>query len=112
MDGLDYLDTQTGLFTVYNMAMGLPSNAIFGMLEEEKKHLWVSTNNGLANINLITKEIKNYSTADGLQSNEFKDHAFLKSSSGVFYFGGINGFNEFIPDSVKENNFDPPLVTF
>jgi signal transduction histidine kinase len=26
------------------------------------------------------------------------------------YFGGINGFNEFFPDSIKENSFEPPLV--
>ena len=26
------------------------------------------------------------------------------------YFGGINGFNEFNPDSIKATEFDPPLV--
>ena len=26
------------------------------------------------------------------------------------YFGGINGFNEFSPDSIKEKKYEPPLV--
>ena len=26
------------------------------------------------------------------------------------YFGGINGFNEFLPDDLQEKRFDPPIV--
>ena len=110
MSGLNYMDTRTKQFTVYSTANGLPNNAIFGVLEDGKGNLWISSNKGICKFNPQTKQVKNYDIADGLQSNEFKDHAYLRSSSGVFYFGGINGFNAFIPDSVKENNFDPPLV--
>ena len=28
----------------------------------------------------------------------------------MFYFGGINGFNEFDPAKIKDDPFDPPLV--
>ncbi len=110
MAGLNYFDTKTKHFTVYTTADGLPNNAIFGVLEDKDANLWISTNNGLCKFNPKTKNVKNYDIADGLQSNEFKDHACLKSSSGNFYFGGINGFNEFKPEAVKENSFDPPLV--
>jgi len=53
---------------------------------------------------------KNYGVSDGLQSNEFKVQAFCKSSSGMMYFGGVNGFNQFFPDSIQTVSFDPPLV--
>ena len=36
--------------------------------------------------------------------------AYCKSRSGMMYFGGINGFDEFFPDSIKKVSFDPPLV--
>jgi signal transduction histidine kinase/ligand-binding sensor domain-containing protein/DNA-binding response OmpR family regulator len=110
MAGLNYLDVKTNQFTVYTTSDGLPNNATFGILEDEKNNLWISTNKGISTLNLDTKKFKNYSPADGLQSYEFKDHSFCKSSSGAMYFGGINGFNEFFPDNVKENSFDPPLV--
>ena len=82
---------------------------IFGILEDSKKNLWISTNKGISQFNPATKKFKNFGIADGLQSNEFKQ-SYCKSRSGLMYFGGINGFNEFNPDSIKETKFDPPLV--
>ncbi|HXB42629.1 MAG TPA: response regulator, partial [Puia sp.] len=78
--------------------------------EDEENNLWVSTNRGLSRLNLSTYKFKNFGIADGLQSYEFKDHAFCKSSTGQLYFGGINGFNAFYPDLIKESNYDPPIV--
>ncbi|MEP6748648.1 MAG: two-component regulator propeller domain-containing protein [Bacteroidota bacterium] len=110
MLGLNYFDTKNHRFTTYTTADGLPNDMIFGVLEDDKNNLWISTNKGLSRMNLDTKKFKNYTIADGLQSYEFKDHSFCKSSTGAMYFGGINGFNEFFPDQIKENNFEPPLV--
>jgi signal transduction histidine kinase/ligand-binding sensor domain-containing protein/DNA-binding response OmpR family regulator len=110
MAGLNYFDSHTKTFTAYTTADGMPNNAAFGILEDDKKHLWISTNRGLAQFDPATRKFKNYGIADGLQSYEFKDHSFCKSSNGNMYFGGVNGFNEFIPSNVKENDFDPPLV--
>jgi signal transduction histidine kinase/ligand-binding sensor domain-containing protein/DNA-binding response OmpR family regulator len=110
MAGLNYFDVKSKSFSVYTTADGLPDNLIFGMLEDEKNGLWVSTNGGLSELNLVTHKFKNFTVADGLQSFEFKDHAFCKSKTGAMYFGGINGFNTFFPDHIKDNNFDPPLV--
>ncbi len=110
MLGLNYFNTKTQQFTVYTIADGLPNNAVYGMLEDGSNNLWISTNWGISKLDLGTKKFKNFGIADGLQSYEFKDHSFCKSSAGAMYFGGINGFNEFFPEQVKENNFDPPLV--
>ncbi|HEY4206619.1 MAG TPA: ATP-binding protein, partial [Puia sp.] len=68
------------------------------------------TNKGLCLFNTATHKVKNYGTSDGLQSYEFKEHAYCKSSSGALYFGGVNGFNEFFPDNIKEQSSDPPLL--
>jgi signal transduction histidine kinase len=47
---------------------------------------------------------------DGLQSNEFNSNAALKSSTGDFYFGGINGFNIFRPAHFNADTVPPKLV--
>src|SRR5882724_34402 len=108
--GLNRLDRRSNRFTNYFTRDGLPDALIFGVLEDKKGNLWVSTNNGLSRFNPQKKVFKNFSVADGLQSNEFKAHSCLKSSSGAMYFGGVNGFNKFFPDSIKENPFEAPLV--
>jgi len=108
-NGLNYLDRKTNVFTVYTTKDGLPNEVIFGILEDSKKNLWISTSKGISQFDPLSKKFKNFGIADGLQSNEFKQ-SYCKSRSGLMYFGGINGFNEFNPDSIKETKYDPPLV--
>ena len=108
--GLNCLDRHSGHFTHYFPQDGLPDALIAGILEDDKGYLWISTNNGLSRFNPQTRTFKNFSIADGLQSNEFKAHSCLKTASGAMYFGGTNGFNEFFPDSIKDNSYKYPLV--
>ncbi|HXD77081.1 MAG TPA: two-component regulator propeller domain-containing protein, partial [Puia sp.] len=109
-DGLNLLDRKTGHFTIYGVKDGLPSAVIFGILEDNNGMLWISTNNGLSRFDPETGKFKNFSAADGLQSNQFKAHACYKGASGVLYFGGVNGFNKFNPDSIRDIAFDPPML--
>jgi signal transduction histidine kinase/ligand-binding sensor domain-containing protein/DNA-binding response OmpR family regulator len=109
-DGLNLMDRKTGLFTLYGTKDGLPSDVIFGILEDDHGVLWITTNNGLSRFDPETRQFRNYSVADGLQSNQFKAHSCYKSSSGALYFGGVNGFNKFYPDSIRDNSYDPPLL--
>ncbi len=88
---------------------GLPSDVIYGILEETPFIFWISTNAGLASINLKTNEIKSFDLADGLQAKEFNKSASFKTSDSTFLFGGINGFNYFKPKEIKTNYFSPPV---
>ena len=110
MAGLNYFDTKKQLFTTYTTANGLPNNVIFGLLEDAKGSLWISTNRGISRFDQQTKKFKNFGIQDGLQSYEFKIGSFCKANSGMLYFGGINGFNEFDPAKIKDDPFEPPLV--
>jgi ligand-binding sensor domain-containing protein/signal transduction histidine kinase len=108
-NGLNCLNRKTNFFTSYGVADGLPHEKVVGILEDDKGNLWISTSNGLSTFNLASKTFKNFGVGDGLQGNEFKQ-ACWKTRSGRMYFGGINGFNEFFPDSIKANPYEPPLV--
>jgi serine phosphatase RsbU (regulator of sigma subunit)/ligand-binding sensor domain-containing protein len=108
--GLNKFDKSTKKFTHYTEKDGLPNDAIYGILEDDEENLWLSTNNGLSKFNIKTETFKNYSVEDGLQSNEFNGGAYYKSHSGEMFFGGIEGFNSFYPDEIKDNPFIPPVI--
>ncbi len=108
--GLNLFDPYTKHFTVYNAKNGLPNDYAEAVLEDVQGHLWVSTNNGLAMLDPSTGKFRYFTTENGLQADEFKQNSALKSSTGLLYFGGVNGFNSFFPDQVIENGYDPTLV--
>ncbi|WP_245898634.1 hybrid sensor histidine kinase/response regulator [Chitinophaga niastensis] len=110
--GLLQLDRKTGHYTRFTTSAGLPSNSILRILEDDKGDLWISTFNGLSRFDQEKKNFRNFSSSDGLQSNQFSFNAALRLRSGEFLFGGIKGFNIFYPDSVDtQTNIPPVLLT-
>jgi len=107
--GLNKFDQENQTFTHYREQDGLPNGVINGILEDDRGQLWISTNNGLAKFNPKTETFKNYFFSDGLQSNQFA-HAAFKSSSGQMFFGGINGFNAFYPEKIKDDHHIPDIA--
>jgi ligand-binding sensor domain-containing protein/signal transduction histidine kinase len=108
--GLNRFDAGSKKWRVYTKEDGLPNNTIHGILEDSKGNLWMSTNNGLSSFNPGTGDIVNYTAEDGIQANEFSQGAYHKDKDGRFYFGGINGYNEFFPERIKTNPHPPPVV--
>ncbi len=107
--GLNKFNTTTEDFDHYTTLDGLPNNAIYGILEDDHQNLWLSTNQGISKFSPQEKSFQNFESGDGLQSNEFNQGAFFKGLDGVMYFGGINGFNFFHPDSIRPNIHTPPV---
>lgn len=97
-------------FIRYNTGNGLPNNTIHAITQDNDGLIWVSTNKGLARINPATAEISHFQEADGLQSNEFSDGAVWKDAGGRLYFGGIYGFNYFVPGNIQERREYPNLL--
>lgn len=96
-----------GKFTTDN---GMPNNTIHAIAEDGQGNIWASTNKGLARISATATDISHYQEQDGLQSNEFSDGAVWKDASGNLYFGGIYGFNSFLPGNVRGRNGHPNLL--
>jgi signal transduction histidine kinase len=97
------------ILKVYDTSDGLPSNLINGILEDSNNNIWVSTGDGISRINYKTGKIRNYTIGDGLQGRQFFIHSCLKTRAGEMYFGGFNGLNTFFPDSIKDNDYMPPV---
>jgi len=109
-EGLNRLDPATGTFTRYYAQEGFPSDFVYGVLSDRRGDLWVSTNEGISKFEPSTKKFRNYGREEGLQSEEFNTGAYFRSKRGEMFFGGINGFNSFFPDSMRDNPIVPLMV--
>ncbi|NPA35520.1 MAG: response regulator [Chlorobi bacterium] len=90
----------------------LPDDAVYGILQEDSDHLWLSTDMGLCRLNIKNNSIELFDLRDGLIQNNFRQSAYLKGKSGYYYFGGLNGLTVFKPENIKLNNILPvPLIT-
>lgn len=107
--GLIRFERSGRILKVYDTSNGLPSNLINGILEDNNHNLWISTGNGISRLSYKSGKIRNYTVGDGLQGKQFFIHSCLKTRSGEMYFGGFNGLNSFHPDSLKENDYEPPV---
>jgi signal transduction histidine kinase/ligand-binding sensor domain-containing protein len=109
-NGLYRADQRTlkvnGHWTVHD---GLPDQYLYGMLPAGDGAWWISSNKGLSHFDERTERFTNYGVRDGLQSTEFNTQAFFRSTSGRLYFGGVNGFNHFMPGPLMEDR-DTALV--
>jgi len=108
--GLNLLDPESGTCRWFTEREGLPNNTIYRIQEDNEGGLWVSTNYGLARFDPYTMGIKTYLRRDGIQDNEFNMGASHLGRSGKMYFGGINGFTVFHPDSIRHNPYLPSVV--
>ncbi len=98
-------------FKTYREKDGLANDFVYGIVEDKNGNLWLSTNNGLSKFDPKNETFKNYYSEDGLLGNEFNQNAFAKDfKSGRLLFGGTNGLNIFHPDSLKNNDYLPPIV--
>jgi ligand-binding sensor domain-containing protein len=108
--GLNRFNPETEEFDSYTTEDGLPNNIIYAILEDNSDNLWISTNYGISKFNTVNRSFVNYDVKDGLQSNEFNLGAALKSSKGLMYFGGMNGYNVFNPEKIRINPVQPVVV--
>lgn len=97
-------------FINYMADSGLPSNKIQAILEDEEGRLWLSTNNGVARFDPITKNVRRYTVQDGLQHAQFFRNAAWRNAAGEMFFGGSNGFNSFFPDQIRDDPRPAPVV--
>ena len=106
-NGLLKLDSNYGFVKLFTTSNGMPDNFIYGILNDKHNRLWMSTNKGVTCFNPATNFFRNYTVADGLQSNEFNTGAAYLADDGEMFFGGVNGFNSFFPDEIKDNPHAP-----
>ncbi|MNK06009.1 Alkaline phosphatase synthesis sensor protein PhoR [compost metagenome] len=76
---------------------GLPSNVLFRMLEDDSKHLWISSLKGLICFDMRTEQSKIYTQSNGLITDQFNFSSAYKDVNGKMYFGSVKGMIAFDP---------------
>jgi len=89
---------------------GLPSAVVYGVAGDRNGSIWVSTNRGLARLDVASRAIDRFHVNAGMQAEDFTFAAVLRATDGALFFGGINGFNMFHPSQIRKNEHVPPLV--
>ncbi len=109
--GLNRFDPATEKFLRFTEGnSNIPNNGVYGALPDKNGFLWISTNNGITKFDPKTFEFRNYTVDDGLQSEEFNGGSYHLAHNGEMFFGGIKGFNSFIPEEVSDNKYIPNIV--
>lgn len=110
LGGLSIFDKQSKRFKNYNEEDGLPNSNVFGIIEDEEKNLWISTDKGLSKLVTSTGKFINYTKSDGLAGNNFNIGSFLKDSHGELFFGGYDGLTAFYPKQIDINKNVSPIT--
>jgi signal transduction histidine kinase/ligand-binding sensor domain-containing protein/CheY-like chemotaxis protein len=109
-NGINKYDSKKDEFTWINETNGLSDNSIFGIAEDSKGSLWLSSAKGLSKYNPVTGTVENFDKSNGFRDNLFNMGVCSKSHEGIVYFGGVNGLNVVNPDSIKDFTETPPIV--
>ena len=108
--GLCRLDNAgAGRFTTFSEAQGLPNSVIYSIVSDSAAQaLWVSTNRGLARLDLATERLTAFDARDGLPQQEYNAGAGCRGPDGQLYFGGPKGLVSFRPAALRPP--PPPRV--
>jgi ligand-binding sensor domain-containing protein/signal transduction histidine kinase len=105
--GLCRLEVNQKGFDNFTTANGLPSNVIYAMLEDTRKNLWITTSKGLVCMNIRSKNIKVFTKANGLLSDQFNYNSAYKDRQGNLYFGCLKGMIKFTPNKFVTSTYMP-----
>lgn len=125
--GLLWIGTRNGLFAynpytrelrLFTEKNGLAADLIQNVQEDAEHNMWIATNSGLTCIKVATADetpgyfyqMMNYDQSDGLQNDLFNYNAGYITSKSELIFGGLSGFNIFVPTSIVDDLPNPPVV--
>ncbi len=99
-----------GRFERIGTKNGLIANSVMGITEDKDGLIWVTTFEGISQLNQEGSIIRNFDFRTSQNTNQFNQDAIITDSSGKLFFGGVNGLNAIRPEKVKENNIEPEIL--
>ena len=109
-EGLDKLNTETGIFEHFGEKDGLDVLLIQAISEDKAGNIWVSTTNGIFKRDRISGKFKKYTSADGLPSDQFLPGSLYKNNKGTIYMGTEAGLVYFDPSQIENNPYVPNVI--
>lgn len=95
---------------IFNETNGLPNNTIHGILADNNNNLWLSTNQGIVQLNTTQNTFRTYNQPNELAVTEFSDGAHFKDPlTNILLFGGVNGYISIIENDNPESQYKPGI---
>jgi signal transduction histidine kinase/ligand-binding sensor domain-containing protein/DNA-binding response OmpR family regulator len=107
--GLFSYDGKNNKLSSYTDFPGFKEKLVVAITESRDGAIWISGKTGISKLNLKNKTAVNFSTDDGLLSNDFNNNAVMNDKNGDLYFGSYEGINYFNPNKTSNNIKDPLL---
>jgi DNA-binding CsgD family transcriptional regulator len=99
-------------FTVFDEDKGLISNILYGLFNDSKNNLWISTDKGFTRFSPGRKIKQNFYRNKNLKLTKIGLKALQKTKNNLVIVGGDGGIKVFDPDLVLEDlNSDPLFIT-
>jgi signal transduction histidine kinase/ligand-binding sensor domain-containing protein/DNA-binding response OmpR family regulator len=109
--GLVRFERSTNSFSYLRERAGLLSQNVRGISEDDRGFLWLNTTKGISKFNPESGEFRNYDVTYGVEPAADVYYGWAcRAANGEMYFCGAHGLTRFHPDSIKENQFVPPIV--
>ena len=117
-EGLNILNLENDALDYLTEKQGLCNNNICGIAEDKNHNIWVTTSSGVSRIVIQRNHedgsnnygLYNYTTADGLQSNEFNPGSILTRDDGNVLLGGLYGVNWVMQKANDDNDALPRVM--
>ena len=117
-EGLNILNLENDSLNYLTEKQGLSNNNVCGIAEDKNHSIWVTTSSGVSRIVVQRNHeegttnygLYNYTTADGLQSNEFNHGSIITKQDGDVLLGGLYGVNWVLQKSSDDNNSLPRVM--
>jgi ligand-binding sensor domain-containing protein/two-component sensor histidine kinase len=116
--GINVFNPATGKFKAFTTKDGLAHNSVSSLIADKNGNYWAGTFGGLSCFHLPDDpfdprckiKFRNYDVNDGLPSNQLNWSSAFCDTDGTLYFGTRGqGLFYFNPDSLKDNDFVPPV---
>ena len=107
--GVCHYNKREDTFSWLNTNNGLSNDNVAAITEDDDRNMWFTGNSGITKYDIVKKTFTNYTSSDGLLSNDFNFNAVLKEDDGTIYFGNYRGIDFFNPAEIVINDNVPSL---
>jgi ligand-binding sensor domain-containing protein/two-component sensor histidine kinase len=116
--GINVFNPATKKFKAFTIRDGLVHDNVSSLIEDKNGNYWAGTRGGISCFALPDDpfapgckiKFRNYDISDGLPSNDCNMSSAFCGTDGTLYFGTRGqGLFYFHPDSLKDNDFIPPV---
>ena len=109
-NGLIIYNVKEKKFTQIARSQGLPDNTIRTLCLYKNKTLWIGTESGLANYDLVTKKVSAFGASDGMPIDPSTCNIlYYDSVHNQLYAGFTHTILRFDPEELKKNHTPPDL---